>query len=345
MQLPATARRYVRFGPYAVDFLAREVRNRSGKITLQDKPFQILAILLEQPGELVTREQLRERLWAADTYVDFDHSINTAVKKLREALEHDEDEAHYIETLPKRGYRFIGSVEEEAAVPTANGAEEDKASPVEAAEVHSSRRWLLFLALASVALLVSVVALNAFVSRDAFRRRWNALRGIPAPIHSVAVLPMQNLSPDPEQEYFADGLTDALITDLGKVSSLRVISRTSVVRYKQSKQPLPQIARELDVDAIIEGTVLRSGDQLRVTVQLIRVSPEEHVWAERYERDVGNMIPLEKDLLDLREVPPQSTRRLRLQLSGCGLSTDRGRASEEKAAYGFDAIPGRPPNY
>ena len=155
MPLPATARRYVRFGPYIVDFVAREVRNGSGKITLQDKPFQILAILLEQPGELVTREQLRERLWPADTYVDFDHSINTAIKKLREALEHDGDKTRYIKTLPKREYRFIGTVEEEPQLEPANEAKEDKASPVATPDRRRSRRrLLLYWAGVVVALLV-----------------------------------------------------------------------------------------------------------------------------------------------------------------------------------------------
>jgi len=208
MPLPATARRYVRFGPYIVDFVAREVRNGSGKITLQDKPFQILAILLEQPGELVTREQLRERLWPADTYVDFDHSINTAIKKLREALEHDGDKTRYIETLPKRGYRFIGTVEEEPQLEPANEAKEDKASPVATPDRRRSRRrLLLYWAGVVVALLVVLVGFNSAGTRETLRRKWNAMRGIPAPIHSVAVLPLQNLSQDAEQEYFADGLT------------------------------------------------------------------------------------------------------------------------------------------
>ena len=297
MQLPAPARRYLRFGPHTVDFVARELRNDSGKISLQDKPFQILAILLEQPGEVVTREQLRKRLWQADTYVDFDHSINTAVKKLREALEHDGDEAHYIETLPKRGYRFIGSVEGEPAALQQPEGGESEASPVAAPGHQPNRhRFLPYSSGAAVALLVVLIALNATGTLKTLHRNWNELLGIPTRIHSVAVLPLQNLSPDPEQEYFADGLTDALTTDLGKVSSLRVISRTSVLRYKQLIQPLSQIARELDVDAVVEGTVLRSGNELRVTVQLIRVSPEEHLWAERYERDVSNLITLEKDL-------------------------------------------------
>ena len=298
MQLPAIEGRRGRFGPFSVDLVSREVHRDGHKINLQDKPFQILAMLLERPGELVTREQIRERLWPADTFVDFEHSINTAIKKLREALENGDDATRYIETLPKRGYRLIATVEEAGETPgevmLAGGT---SVAAKEAAQPSTGRRRRLVYILGSIALAgLLLVAVNTGGSRDAIRRWRNTLTGFPKPIRSLAVLPLQNLSTDANDDYFADGLTDALITDLGKVSSLRVISRTSVLRYKQSKQPLSQIAHELDVDAVIEGTVLRSGDKLRVTVQLIRVLPEEHLWAERYERDISNVIALEKDL-------------------------------------------------
>ena len=297
MQLPATARRYVRFGPFTVDFVAREVRNSRGKITLQDRPFQILAMLLELPGELVTREQLRERLWPSDTFVDFDHSINTAVKKLREALENGDGRGRYIETLHKRGYRFIGTVEEVAAFNAAAASPDVGQFPVSDPELLPGRRHRRLLYLASVAAVgLFLIALRAGESTGSIRQWWNTLRGFPKPIRSLAVLPLQNLSQNPDDDYFADGLTDALITDLGNLSGLRVISHTSVMAYKNAGKPLSQITRELDVDAIIEGTVLRSGDKLRVTTQLVRASPEEHVWAERYERDVGDLISLEKQL-------------------------------------------------
>lgn len=298
MQLPAIERRCARFGPFSVDLVSREVHRDGHKINLQDQPFQILAMLLERPGELVTRDQIRGRLWPADTFVDFEHGINTAIKKLREALENSDGETRYIETLPKRGYRLIGTLEDVAEAHDA--VVSPVASPVPVAELgqpprERSRRLLYILGgVAVVALLLIATATGE--GRDAIRQWWNSLRGFPKPIHSLAVLPLQNLSQNPEDEYFADGLTDALITDLDNLSGLRVISHTSVMAYKKAGKPVPQIAHELDVDAIIEGTVLHSGDKLRVTVQLVRASPEEHVWAERYERDVGELIPLEKQL-------------------------------------------------
>jgi TolB-like protein/DNA-binding winged helix-turn-helix (wHTH) protein/Tfp pilus assembly protein PilF len=297
MQVPATQRQVIRFGPFVVDLASRELRNHGRKVNLQEKPFQVLAVLLDQPGQLVTREQFRERLWPADTFVDFEHSINTAVKKVREALEDDAEEPHFIETLPKRGYRFIASVseppvEDEGAWPqTQNGGSMWPEMP---------HRWLCnrwYVVLLGAILLIGVMV--AVQNLGLLQRLWRdptSQRVASGAIKSVAVLPLQNLSRNADEEYFADGLTDALITDLGRVAGLRVISRTSAMTYKETSKSLPQIARELNVDAIVEGTVLRSGNRLRVTVQLIRASPEEHLWAERYEHGTDEVIRLEQRL-------------------------------------------------
>ena len=289
MQVPATEYRRAHFGAFEVDLVLRTLEKDGRKIRLQEKPFQILAMLFDQPGELVTREELRARLWPADTFVDFEHSINTAIRKLREALDDNAEEPRYIETLPKRGYRLIAPLEAFREKPTIV-IPEQRVEPRQTGGAAQRFRWpvLLAVAITLLALLSAVISLGY--------RMWASRQASLSPISSVAVLPLQDLSQDPGQEYFADGLTDALITDLGKIGGLRVISHTSASSYKKASKSVPQIARELNVDAIVEGTVLRTGGRLRVTVQLVRAFPEEHLWAERYERDDEEVIRLERRL-------------------------------------------------
>jgi TolB-like protein/DNA-binding winged helix-turn-helix (wHTH) protein len=278
--------RLIRFGTVEVDLRAGELRKNGVKIKLQEQPFQILAMLLERPGELVTREELQRRLWSADTFVDFEHSLATAVKKLREALGDSADNPRFIETLPKRGYRFIAPVD---AVIGPVGTVRER---------HLPKRWVF--AAAGSALVVAtaaLVALNIAGLRDQLLLIVGARHGVPLPkIESIAVLPLENLSGDAEQEYFADGMTDALITDLGKISALRVISRTSVMRYKQTKKPLPEVAKELNVDGVVEGTVQRSGNRVRITAQLLHAPTDRHLWAESYERDLRDVLALQSEL-------------------------------------------------
>ncbi len=301
MQAPAKERRYARFGEFEVDLRDGELRQKGLKIKLQERPFQILSTLLERPGEVVTREEIQQKLWPGDTFVDFEHGINVAVKKLREALGDDAEHPRYIETLPRHGYRFICPVAA-APQPPAHGDEDIAASVpalgTETREGHKGpplplwRRLALAVGVLALVATAVLIVLNSGALRDRLLRH-------PAPvakIESIAVLPLENLSGDKEQEYFADGLTDALITDLGKVASLRVISRTSVMRYKGTKKSLPEIARELDVDGVVEGTVLRSGGRVRVTAQLLQARTDRHLWAETYERDTGDVIQLEKEL-------------------------------------------------
>jgi TolB-like protein len=222
--------RTIQFGVFEVDLRAGELRRRGGKVKLQEQPLQILQILLESPGEVVTREELQQRIWPADTFVDFDHGLNNAIRRLREALGDSADTPRYIETVARRGYRFIGSL----------------------------------------------VAANP-----------------PPAIPSIAVLPLENLSHDPEQEYFADGLTDALITNLAKIGSLRVISRTTAMHYKGTRRPLSEIVCELKVDTVVEGAVQRSGDRVRISAQLIDAATDTHLWAESYESDVRDVLGLQ----------------------------------------------------
>jgi TolB-like protein/Tfp pilus assembly protein PilF len=225
----------IRFGVFELDLRAGELRKQGVKVKLQEQPLQLLQVLLENPGAVVTREELQQKIWPSDTFVDFDHGLYNAIRRLREALGDSAETPHYVETLARRGYRFIGRLD-------------------------------------------------------------HAPTSIPSPIRSLAVLPLENLSRDPEQEYFAEGLTEALITALAKIGELRVVSRTSAMQYKGVHKPLREIARELEVDAIIEGTVLRAGDRVRITAQLIDAAKEAHLWAESYERDLRDVLTLQSEV-------------------------------------------------
>jgi TolB-like protein/DNA-binding winged helix-turn-helix (wHTH) protein/tetratricopeptide (TPR) repeat protein len=286
--------RILRFATFEVDLQARELRKNGLKLKLHGQPFEVLAMLLERPGELVSREQLRERLWPTDTFVDFDHGVNTAINRLREALGDSADNPRFIETLPRRGYRFLASVDSNtpsspASQPATSMAPETL--PVTAKENGGppDKRKNLVWILAAAGLLVGLLIA---ASVGDFRHRLFGKQPS-APIQSIAVLPLVNLSNDANQDYFADGMTEALTTDLGKISALRVISRTSVMQYKGTKKPLPEIGRELQVDALVEGTVLRSGNHMRITANLVQASPERHLWAESYESEVGDILTVQ----------------------------------------------------
>ena len=231
---------------------------------------------------MVTRNEIREALWDSDTFVDFDRSINLGINQIRSALGDDPQSPRYIETLPRKGYRFIAQVtgtagEGATAVVRSAPAAFSAATP-------SRRRWLL--GAVAAAALAGMAAATSLVWRH----------GSPKPVESVAVLPLENLSHDPEQDYFAEGMTDELITDLAKISALRVISRTSVLQYKATKKPVPQIARELNVDAVLEGTVTRDQGRVRITAQLIRATPEKHLWAEAYETSLSGVLTVQDEV-------------------------------------------------
>ncbi|MGA2326497.1 MAG: winged helix-turn-helix domain-containing protein [Bryobacteraceae bacterium] len=284
----APAHSRVRFGVFELDLQAGELRKSGVLLHLPPQPFKILALLASRPAELVTREEIRSQVWGTDTFVDFEHSLNFAIKKIRDTLGDDAETPRYIETLPRRGYRFIAPVEVAGPVPVLapNGG-----APLQ-------RRWIVAAVSGAVVAIAAVlVALNVGSLRDRLLAALHLEGAVNPPgIESIAVLPLENLSRDPEQEYFADGLTDALITDLGQISTLRVISRTSVMQYKGAKKPLPEIARELNVDAAVEGTVLRSGSRVRITAQLLQARTDRHLWAETYERDFEDVIRLERQM-------------------------------------------------
>jgi TolB-like protein/DNA-binding winged helix-turn-helix (wHTH) protein/Tfp pilus assembly protein PilF len=296
-------KRRVRFGAFEADLQAGELCKHGARIRLQDQPFQILAMLLGRPGDVVTREELREQLWPSDTFVDFDHGLNNAVNRLREALRDSAEIPRYIETLPKRGYRFIAPLAD-VPVSTSLSATQVSSSNVDPRRTvlgqagsaeriiwPSSRARFISLSLGTLFVLAVgalLIGLNAEHFRDRFFRSTNVPQ-----IRSLAVLPLENLSGDPAQEYFADGMTDALITDLAQIGALRVISRTSVMQFKGAKKSLPQIAAELKVDAVVEGTVMRSGNQVRIDAQLIRAATDQHLWAQSYEGDTQDALQLQ----------------------------------------------------
>ena len=267
----------LRFGVFEFDPRAGELRKQGMKIRLQGQPIDILALLLERPGEVVTREELQKRLWPANTFVDFEQGLNAAMKRLRAALDDDAENPRFIETLPRHGYRFIASVDRMDKTPAAGAA------PI-------SGRLLVPGALAAIAIAAALVGLNV---RGVRNRLWGSPHT--PQIRSIAVLPLANLSGNPEQDYFADGMTDALITELGKIGALRVISRQSVMRYKSTQKTPREIARELGVDGLVEGSVQRSADRVRVSVNLIDAPADQHVWAEMYDRDLRDILTLQSD--------------------------------------------------
>jgi TolB-like protein/DNA-binding winged helix-turn-helix (wHTH) protein len=288
----------IRFGEFELNLRTRELTNNGSTADLQEQPFLVLTALLADPGELVLREQLIQRLWPADTHVDFERSLNKAVKRLREALNDSADRPRFVETLPRRGYRFIGTVR------TESGTQPVSSSPVEphrtdGVQVEREGGTQLRKRMRSFAIgggILSIVVAAGLVWLQ-FRRAPTEQVVITSPsIRSLVVLPLENLSGEAAQEYFADAMTDELTTDLGQIGSLRVVSRTSAMHYKKTSEPLKQIAGELGVDAVVEGSVLRSGDRVRITAQLIEAQTDRHLWAQSYEGDAKDALGLQNQV-------------------------------------------------
>ena len=291
----------LQFGTYEIALQSGELRKAGVRIKVQQQPLKLLELLLEHPGEVVTREQLRSRIWPNESYGDFDQAVNVAIAKLRGALGDSADNPRYIETLPRRGYRFIAQVVvvkrptnqpellgEVAAPEVAERAQPEAGGRMERPR-HLPGRFAWKMLGIAMALVLLVLVVWIFFWRSRQPTDTLSLN----PVRSLAVLPLENLSSD-SQDYFADGMTDELITNLAQISALRVISRTSVMQYKGVRKPLPLIARELNVDAVVEGTVLRSGQQVRITAQLIRAPADKHLWAESYEGNLRDTLALQK---------------------------------------------------
>ena len=278
------AKHLYEFGTYRLDAVERVLLRDGQPVALPPKDLETLLVLVERAGHIVKKEELLERVWPG-VFVE-EGNLARHIFNLRQVLGDSPDGRKYIETIPKRGYRFVAAMREDAEPATAHLAAAQASDQVQIMPRRRRLPWLLTAWLA-FALGLVLIGLNAGGFRERLIGSTKHVK-----IQSLAVLPLENLSKDPEQEYFADGMTDELITDLAKIASMRVISRGSIIRYKGSKKPLPEIARELNVDAVVEGTVLRSGDRVRITAQLIHAQSDRHLWAESYERDLRDVLKL-----------------------------------------------------
>ena len=306
MQPEAAPASVYRFGVFEVDGRLGELRKQGRNIKLRGRPFDILLLLLERQGDLISRDELRQRLWAADTFVDFDHGLNSAMNRLREALGDSADSPRFIETLPRRGYRFIAPIEHvrreelppkvpRPPAPAIAAAPEpaDAAAPAQpqsspAAFVSAPSRVVL---LAAAAALIGAVAVAVFFLRIA--------RNAPTSTKmTLAVLPFENLSAEPDQDFFTDGFTDEMISELGKLdpAHLGVIARTTTRLYKNARKDIGQIHRELGVDYVLEGSIRRAANRMRITAQLVQASDMTNLWAESYDRDVSDVLTIQSEV-------------------------------------------------
>lgn len=367
----------VRFGLYTADFRAAELKKGHDTVPLQKLPFRVLALLVREPGRVVTREELRQELWPADTFVDFERGISTAVSKLREALGDSASNPRFIQTVGRRGYRFIapvslavaagtrehglsntgqdGGVAQTAVAQQPSDTLPVTAPPAELGRRVSSRR--------SRQVVYSLVLLLLVGATGIIFRIWSGSRAAEQrEIMSIAVLPLENLSGDPQQEYLSDGLTDAVTTVLAQIGGLRVISRTTSMHYKHTHKTAPEIARELGVDALVEGSVIRSGNQLRLYVELIQAKNDRHLWANSYDRELANVLILQGELareiagqIQLRLTPEQEERFSQkrqvdpetyiLYLQGRFYWHQRSEESLTKAIAYFEQAVARDPNF
>jgi TolB-like protein/DNA-binding winged helix-turn-helix (wHTH) protein/Tfp pilus assembly protein PilF len=280
MNLEANGR--LHFGDYELDSHAGKLFRDGLPVKIQPQPLRVLTILLERPGEIVSRDELRERVWGEATFVDFDQGVNYCIRQVRLALRDGAAQPVYIETLPKQGYRFIAHVDTTGPAEPTTIRPLTPPAPDPRPQISPWRRSLF----RAAAILVAGLAILVIAWPLATRVR-------SAPIRSLAVLPLDNLSGDPSQEYFADGMTDELITQLARLPNVRVVSRTSVMAAKGSRRPLPEIARQLDVDAIVEGSIVRSGDRIRITAQLIDARTDRHLWAQSFEGPASDVLSLQ----------------------------------------------------
>ncbi len=302
MQPDADTTGAYRFGLFEVDGRLGELRKQGRNIKLRGRPFDILLLLLAKRGDLISRDELRQQLWPADTFVDFDHGLNSAMNRLREALGDSAENPRFIETLPKRGYRFIAPIEtvERDQAPTrrapdaARSADDipvgsrPSALPSPAPMLSRPSRLVLF---AAVGALIAAVVVAALYLRIAHG-------GATPTKMTLAVLPFENLSAEPDQDFFTDGFTDEMIAELGKLDPehLGVIARTTTRLYKNARKDIGQIHRELGVDYVLEGSIRRAANRIRITAQLVQVSDMTHLWAESYDRDVSDVLTIQSEV-------------------------------------------------
>jgi TolB-like protein/DNA-binding winged helix-turn-helix (wHTH) protein/Tfp pilus assembly protein PilF len=294
METEKEPRQVARFGIFDLDVRARSLHKSGIRIKLQGQPFDILVLLISRRGGVVTRQELQRNLWPADTFVDFEHSVNTAVMRLRDSLGDSAESPRFIETVPRYGYRFIAPVEwpaEIASPPVREARQEPQAGEEPKRRIRLLHSWTA--GLITILLALTIVLL----SFRGLRARLVGRSSIP-PIKSVVVLPFVNLTGDVEQDYFADGMTEALTTELGKAHVVRVISRTSAMQYKQTRKSIPEIARELNVDGVVEGGIQRASDRVSITAQLIYAPTDRHLWGQAYERDLRDTLAMQREVAE-----------------------------------------------
>ncbi len=276
----------LRFGVFQLDPTTGELLRAGRQVRLQEQPFKILMLLLQRPGALVTRDDLRRQLWGADTFVDFDDGMNAAVKKLRFALGDSSENPRFIETIPRRGYRFIA--------PVARGV--DAASQQVVVESLSARHTRLPISGKALAVGLALFVAVASAAMTLISTQAPSERSSDTSIRSLVVLPLKNVSNEPAEQYFADGMTEELTTRIASLGGLRVISRTSSMQYRETRKLLPQIASELNVDAVVEGSVLRSDGRVRITARLVDANTDRQLWAESYDRDERDVLKLQNEV-------------------------------------------------
>jgi TolB-like protein/DNA-binding winged helix-turn-helix (wHTH) protein/Flp pilus assembly protein TadD len=303
--LPA---KVVKFDEFELDCNRYQLLRAGRRIKLEKLPMELLILLLEKEGHLVTREEIVDRLWGKDVFLDTEDGINTAIRKIRNVLRDDPERPRFVQTVTGKGYRFVARfnlIAQEGGNGNYNGTEfvprdttqtqTDLLAPSSLPQSHHRVSGLARKASLVLVGAIGIAAILVGLNVRGVHQRLFAHAGEPR-IHSLAVLPLENLSGDPAQDYFTDGITEQLITELGRAKALRVISHTSVNQYKGTKKPVPVIARELQVDAVVEGTVTRSQGRIRVTANLVQAFPEKHLWANTYDRDVRETLSLQGEL-------------------------------------------------
>lgn len=300
----------IRFDNFELDLSTGELRKGGIRLRLQEQPWLVLQALLEHPGEVLTREQLQKKIWPVDTFVDFDHGVHAAVNRLRAVLNDSAETPRYVETVSRRGYRFIGKLHSDDAAtvpPVFTGIE-----PAARRRIWVWNFWTgLLAAVVAAAIVCGLIIENVDGLKDLIFQAF-----IVRPVfHSLAVLPLRDLTQSSQQDYFADGMTEELITQLSKLGDLKVISHTSMMQYQGTKKPLPQIARELHVDAVVEGSVEKVGNRIRITAQLVNAATDEHIWADNYDRELSDVLFLQSEVaadiakqIDLHLTPQQRER-------------------------------------
>jgi len=297
------------FGEFTLDLSRYQLKRGDRTLRLEKRPMDLLIRLVERRGELVSREEIAEHLWGKDVFLEVDHGINTAIRKIRQALRDDPSKPRYIETVVGKGYRFAapvvcengGSDQQVEGASTPNQILAEPVAPSTESPRTSARMWQAI----GVSAVLALVAVTGF-----WYRGRGAKPAIQPTVRSIAVLPLKNMSGNPTEEYLADGMTEELIGRLSRIRDLKVISRTSVMGFKDTKLPLPQIAKRLGVDALVEGSIIRLGNRIRVHAQLIRGSTDEHLWADEYDGELGDVLTLES------EVAQSIAQRVEVKLTG-----------------------------